>query len=76
MEDKHTIFVTFILKPLLSVTVGSVTFIESVDLALRVLAAIASLVVAYWAVKSYRTRVLLDEEKRRQLAQNKKYEND
>lgn len=67
MGDKHAIFVTFILKPLVSVTVGSITFIESVDLALRGLAATASLLVAYWAIRSYRARIKVDEEKLRQL---------
>lgn len=55
------------IKPIVPTLLGAVTFVDAVDITLRVIAGIASVIAAYWAVRSYRARVRLDEEKLRQL---------
>lgn len=55
------------IKPIVPTLLGAVTFVDAVDITLRVIAGIASVITAYWAVRAYRARVRLDEEKLRQL---------
>lgn len=54
-------------KPIVPTLLGAVTFVDAVDITLRLIAGIASVIAAYWAVRSYRARVRLDEEKLKQL---------
>jgi hypothetical protein len=62
-----------LIKPLVAVALGSVTFIDALDIGTRVVAAVASVLVSWYAIRSYKARHDLDREQLKKLKDNEKH---
>ena len=62
-----------IIKPLLAAALGSVTFLDAVDVGTKIVAASASVLVSWYAIKSYKARHALDKEHLKNLKDNEKH---
>jgi hypothetical protein len=61
----------YFIKPVVTAVLGAVTFMDFVDLGTRCVSATCAVVVAYHAVRQYKTRRKLDEAQLKRLNEGK-----